>query len=48
MSDLLTREEYGAIAKGLTLPVNAFIDGSFRPAHSWSRYSTSNSVSCAQ
>ena len=42
MSDLLTREEYGAIAKGLTLPVNAFIDGSFRPAHSGATFETVN------
>ncbi|BBU57709.1 hypothetical protein KU6B_39740 [Mameliella alba] len=34
MSDLLTREEYKAIAAGLTLPVQAFVDGSFRPAQS--------------
>lgn len=34
MSDLLTREEYQAIAAGLSLPTQAFIDGSFRPARS--------------
>ena len=32
MSDLLTTEEYKAIARGLTLPTQAFIDGAFRPA----------------
>jgi len=30
MSDLLTREEYGAIASSLELPRTAFIDGKFR------------------
>ena len=30
MSDLLTRDEYVAIADSLTLPATAFIDGSFR------------------
>ncbi len=30
MTDLLTREEYGALAGGLTLPRCSFIDGSFR------------------
>ena len=42
MSDLLTREEYGAIAKELTLPVNAFVDGSFRPAQSGATFETVN------
>lgn len=32
MSDLLTREEYGAIAAGLNPPTMSFVDGSFRPA----------------
>jgi len=32
MTNLLTTEEYKAIAAGLTLPVQAFIDGAFRPA----------------
>ena len=34
MSDLLTREEYGAIAAGLNPPSMSFVDGSFRPARS--------------
>ncbi|SDI46582.1 aldehyde dehydrogenase [Salipiger marinus] len=34
MSDLLTTEEYKAIAAGLDLPTQAFVDGSFRPARS--------------
>ena len=33
MSDLLTTEEYKAIAAGLSLPTQAFIDGSFRRFH---------------
>ena len=48
MSDLLTREEYGAIAKGLTLPVNAFIDGSFRPAQSGATFETVNPATGAK
>ncbi|PZO66594.1 MAG: aldehyde dehydrogenase [Paracoccus denitrificans] len=32
MSDLLTTEEYKAIAASLDLPQNAFIDGTYRPA----------------
>lgn len=31
MSDLLTRDEYAAIASGLDLPRSPFIDGKFRP-----------------
>ncbi|MEM0944822.1 MAG: aldehyde dehydrogenase [Pseudomonadota bacterium] len=31
MMDLLTRDEYGAIAAGLSLPRAAFIDGKYRP-----------------
>ena len=30
MSDLLTRDEYAAIAEGVELPRAAFIDGKFR------------------
>ncbi|WP_421704297.1 aldehyde dehydrogenase [Aliiroseovarius sp.] len=40
--DLLTREEYEAIAKGLTLPTNAFIDGAFRPAASGNTFESVN------
>ncbi|WP_265516867.1 aldehyde dehydrogenase [Nitratireductor luteus] len=42
MSELLTREEYEAIAANLTLPVNAFIDGSFRPAKSGKTFEAVN------
>ena len=34
MSDLLTYEEYQAIAKELILPANSFVNGAFRPAKS--------------
>jgi gamma-glutamyl-gamma-aminobutyraldehyde dehydrogenase len=40
--DLLTTEEYKAIASGLTLPTNAFIDGSFRPAQSGETFESVN------
>ncbi len=40
--DLLTREEYEAIAKGLTLPTNAFIDGTYRPAASGNTFESVN------
>ncbi|MFN3207853.1 MAG: aldehyde dehydrogenase [Roseovarius sp.] len=42
MSDLLTRDEYIAIAKGLDLPECAFIDGGFRPAISGKTFTTIN------
>ena len=42
MSDLLTTEEYKAIAAGLELPTQAFIDGSFRPALSGKTFDTTN------
>ncbi|KHQ49880.1 hypothetical protein [Mameliella alba] len=42
MSDLLTRGEYKAIAAGLTLPVQAFVDGSFRPAQSGKTFDSVN------
>ena len=42
MTELLTREEYGAIAAALELPCNAFIDGSFRPAASGKTFTTTN------
>lgn len=42
MSDLLTTEEYKAIAAGLSLPTGAFIDGSFRPAMSGATFDTTN------
>ncbi|SNR48102.1 aldehyde dehydrogenase [Paracoccus sediminis] len=42
MSDLLTTEEYKAIAASLVLPQNAFIDGGFRPAISGKTFTTTN------
>lgn len=42
MSDLLTLDEYQALAKSLVLPENAFIDGSFRPALSGNRFTSTN------
>lgn len=42
MGDLLTTEEYKAIAAGLDLPTQAFIDGSFRPAKSGKTVDTIN------
>jgi 4-(gamma-glutamylamino)butanal dehydrogenase len=42
MSDLLTTEEYKAIAAGLTFTTQAFIDGSFRPAKSGKTFDSIN------
>ena len=42
MSELLTTEEYKAIAAGLTPPTQAFIDGSFRPAASGKTFVSPN------
>ena len=42
MSDLLTQEEYEAIAANLELPQNAFIDGGYRPAISGDTFDTIN------
>jgi gamma-glutamyl-gamma-aminobutyraldehyde dehydrogenase len=42
MTDLLTTEEYKAIAAGLDLPTQAFVDGSFRPAISGATFDTIN------
>lgn len=42
MSDLLTKDEYIAIAKTLVLPQNAFIGGTFRPSHSGKTFPTIN------
>lgn len=42
MTDLLTQDEYEAIAKSLTLPENAFIDGGYRPAISGKTFTTLN------
>ncbi|MFZ0098598.1 MAG: aldehyde dehydrogenase [Gemmobacter sp.] len=42
MSNLLTTEEYKAIAATLTFPTQAFIDGRFRPAISGKTFDTVN------
>jgi 4-(gamma-glutamylamino)butanal dehydrogenase len=42
MTDLLTTQEYKAIAGGLTLPNAAFIDGTFRPAKSGKTFTSVN------
>jgi len=42
MTDLLTRDEYKAVAAKLTLPANAFIDGGYRPAASGKTLSSVN------
>jgi gamma-glutamyl-gamma-aminobutyraldehyde dehydrogenase len=47
MTDLLTKDEYVAIAKGLELPQNAYIDGGYRPAISGKTFDTLNPVTGA-
>ena len=42
MTGLLTTDEYTAIAKGLTFPTQAFINGAFRPAQSGRMFDTLN------
>ncbi|MGA1614727.1 MAG: aldehyde dehydrogenase family protein, partial [Lutimaribacter sp.] len=42
MSDLLTTEEYKAIAAALSMPTQAFVDGGFRPAASGATFDTVN------
>jgi gamma-glutamyl-gamma-aminobutyraldehyde dehydrogenase len=42
MTDLLTHEEYQAIAASLDLPQNAWIDGAYRPALSGKTFDTVN------
>ncbi|PWE30563.1 aldehyde dehydrogenase [Maritimibacter sp. 55A14] len=42
MTDLLTTDEYKAVAAGLALPDQAFIDGSFRPAKSGDTFDSIN------
>ncbi|MBY5570713.1 aldehyde dehydrogenase [Rhizobium leguminosarum] len=42
MGDLLTHDEYKAIAAELQIPTQAFIDGSFRPAMSEKTFETVN------
>ncbi|SIS90102.1 aldehyde dehydrogenase [Paracoccus saliphilus] len=48
MSDLMTSDEYRAIAQDLSLPTNAFIDGSFRPAKSGKTFETVNPATGAK
>ena len=42
MSDLLTHEEYIALAKNLNFPDTSFIDGSFRTVKSGKTFPTLN------
>lgn len=42
MTGLLTTEEYKAIAKGLSLPTQAFVDGALRPAKAGRTFDTYN------
>ena len=42
MTDLLTHDEYKAIAAGLTFPTAAFIDGAYRPAASGKTFVAEN------
>jgi gamma-glutamyl-gamma-aminobutyraldehyde dehydrogenase len=42
MSELLTREEYAAIAAELSFPTDAWIDGAYRPAQSGRTIETRN------
>lgn len=42
MTDLLSRDDYEALAVSLEFPSNAFIDGGFRPAKSGKTFTTSN------
>ncbi len=46
--DLLTQEEYQAIADNLALPNNAFIDGSYRPAGRGKTFMTVNPATGAK
>ena len=46
--DLLTQEEYQAIADNLVLPNNAFIDGSYRPAGTGKTFETVNPATGAK
>lgn len=48
MSELLTRDEYAAIAAALDCPTQAFIDGAFRPAQSGATFSTVNPATGAK
>ena len=48
MSELLTQDQYAAIAQGLKLPTQAFIDGAFRPALSGRTFTTTNPATGAK
>jgi gamma-glutamyl-gamma-aminobutyraldehyde dehydrogenase len=48
MTDLLTREEYAAIAGGLSPATQAFIDGGYRPALSGATFETVNPATGAK
>lgn len=48
MSSLRTQAEYEAIAEGLVLPTDAFIDGHFRPAQSGKTLATVNPATGAR
>lgn len=48
MTDLLTREEYAAIAADLNPPVNSFVDGAFRPAQSGRTFASVNPATGAE
>lgn len=42
MSELLTLEEYQAIAANLDFPTNAYIDGKFTPSKSGNTFTSTN------
>lgn len=46
MHDLLTAAEYAAIAKSMSFPNTAFINGAFKPAISGNTFSTLNPATC--
>jgi len=48
MMDLLTKDEYQAIAANLEFPTEAFIDGGFRPAISGQRFASVNPATGAE
>jgi gamma-glutamyl-gamma-aminobutyraldehyde dehydrogenase len=48
MSDLLTKEEYHALADALEFPINAFVDGGFRASVSEQRFTSSNPATAAK
>ena len=42
MGDLLSKAEYAALAKDISLPSKAFINGAFKPAISGKTFATNN------